>query len=278
MDIFYGTAWGRAVTGSLLCRHPISRLYGWLQQHPRSRARIDAFVAQNGIDLSEVEVPPEGFASLNDFFIRRLKPEARPVDPDPDAMISPADARLSVFPIENETHLRVKGAAMSLPQLLGGHRLDNAFMGGTCLVYRLAPCDYHRFGHVGDGVQQPVRIIDGPLHSVSPLALRHKPDVHCTNHRHWCEIECPRWGTIIQVEVGAMMVGSVVQLRPDGGPCRRGQEKGYFQFGGSTVIVLIEANRLRIDDDILEQSRKGIETLVRYGERVGCSEAGSNPA
>jgi phosphatidylserine decarboxylase len=269
MDIFYGTTWGRAITGWLLCRHPLSRLYGRLQQHPRSRAKIDAFVTLYGIDLSEVEIPPGGFASFNDFFIRRLKPQARPIDTDPSAMVSPADARLSVFPIEPDTRLTVKGASMSVSQLLGGTHLDDGFMGGTCLVYRLAPCDYHRFGHVDEGVQGPVHIIDGPLHSVSPLALRHKPDVHCTNYRHWCEVQSPHWGTILQIEVGAMMVGSVVQLQPDGGPCRRGQEKGYFQFGGSTVIVLLESNRVRMDDDIMEHSQQGIETLVRYGERVG---------
>lgn len=269
MDLFYGTHWGRAITGWLLCRHPLSKLYGRLQQHPLSRTKIENFVTQYGIDLSEVRVPPNGFSSFNDFFIRQLKPRARPIDSNPAAMTSPADARLSVFPIARDRRLTVKGASISLPQLLGGAGQDDAFLGGTCLIYRLAPCDYHRFGHVDDGTQKPIHIIEGPLHSVNPLALRHKPDVHCTNYRHWCEIETPRWGTIIQVEVGAMMVGSVVQFQPDGGPCRRGQEKGYFQFGGSTVIVLVASNRVLVDDDILENSHKGIEVLVRYGEQVG---------
>lgn len=269
MDLFYGTPWGRAITGWLLCRHPLSKLYGRLQQHPLSRTKIENFVTQYGIDLSEVRVPPNGFSSFNDFFIRQLKPRARPIDSNPAAMTSPADARLSVFPIARDRRLTVKGASISLPQLLGGAGQDDAFLGGTCLIYRLAPCDYHRFGHVDDGTQKPIHIIEGPLHSVNPLALRHKPDVHCTNYRHWCEIETPRWGTIIQVEVGAMMVGSVVQFQPDGGPCRRGQEKGYFQFGGSTVIVLVASNRVLVDDDILENSHKGIEVLVRYGEQVG---------
>ena len=276
LDIFYGTAWGRVVTGWLLCRHPLSRLYGRMQRHPRSRAKIASFVAQYGIDLSEVWVPPSGFDSFNDFFIRVHTAQARPIDPDPNAMISPADARLSVFSIEADTRLMIKGAAMSVPDLLGGARLDDLFIGGTCLVYRLAPCDYHRFGYVDDGVQGPVHTIKGPLHSVNPLALRHKPDVHCTNYRHWCVVQSPQWGTTVQVEVGAMMVGSVVQRQPHGGGCRRGQEKGYFQFGGSTVIVLLEPHRLRVDADILEKSGQGIETLVRYGERVGCLSASNS--
>ncbi len=269
MDLFYGTPWGRLVTGRLLCRPIWSKIYGRIQQHPCSRGKIAPFVDQYGINLSEVRVPRDGFASFNDFFIRQHKDGARPIDADATAMISPADARLSVLSIEADTRLSIKGASMTVPELLGGVRLDVFFDGGVCLVYRLAPCDYHRFGYVEDGVQGPVHVIEGPLHSVNPLALRHKPDVHCTNYRHWCVVECARWGTTVQVEVGAMMVGSVVQHQPAGGCCRRGQEKGYFQFGGSTVIVLVGPDRLRVDADILEKSSQGVETLVRYGERVG---------
>ncbi|MBI5550426.1 MAG: phosphatidylserine decarboxylase [Desulfobacterales bacterium] len=269
MTLFYGRPWGRAITNRLLCRHPLSRLYGAIQRSGLSRGNIAAFIAQYGIDLGEAIVPPGGFASFNDFFIRRLTPAARPVDPDPTALIAPADSRLQLFAIENHTRLTIKGASMTLPQLLGCPALDQGFEGGQCLVFRLAPCDYHRFGYVDDGRQGPVHAIDGPLHSVSPLSLRHKPDVHATNYRHWCLVQSPRLGTLIQIEVGAMMVGSIVQNLPQGGPCRRGQEKGYFQFGGSTVIVILPPGRAVIDADIAEYSSQGIETLVRYGERVG---------
>lgn len=269
MDIFYGRPWGRKITAGLLCRPFVSRLYGRIQQHPASRRNIPRFVEQYGIDLAEAQVPPAGFASFNDFFIRRLEPGARPVDPDVSALISPADSRLQVFSIEKGTRLTIKGAAMTLARLLGLSRLDHPFMGGLCLVFRLAPCDYHRFGYVDAGVQGRVRTIGGPLHSVSPLALKHKPDVHCTNYRHWCFIQSARLGTMIQVEVGAMMVGSIVQHQPLGGPCRRGGEKGYFQFGGSTVILVLEPNRVVVDPDILEHSAMGVETRVYFGERVG---------
>jgi phosphatidylserine decarboxylase len=269
MELFYGRPWGRAITNRLLCRHPLSRLYGAIQGSGLSRGNISPFIAQYGIDLKEAVVPPQGFASFNDFFIRRLTAAARPVDRDPQALIAPADSRLQVFAIENHTRLTIKGAAMTLPQLLGRSAVSGAFEGGQCLVFRLAPSDYHRFGYVEDGRQGPVHTIDGPLHSVSPLSLRHKPDVHATNHRHWCLVHGPRLGTLIQVEVGAMMVGSIVQHQPAGGPCRRGQEKGYFQFGGSTVIVILPPGRAVIDPDIAEHSSQGIETLVRYGERVG---------
>jgi phosphatidylserine decarboxylase len=269
MELFYGRPWGRAITAGLLCRHPLSRLYGAVQRSSFSRANIQPFIAQYGIDMREAVVPPNGFASFNDFFIRRLTPAARPVSSDPAALIAPADSRLQLFTIEKDTRLTIKGTAMTLGQLLGVSSLESAFNGGLCLIFRLAPCDYHRFGYMDDGIQGPVHTIDGCLHSVSPLSLRHKPDVHCTNFRQWCQVHSPRLGTLIQVEVGAMMVGSIVQHLPHGGPCRRGQEKGYFQFGGSTVIVILEPGRAVIDADISEYSAKGIETLVRYGERVG---------
>ncbi|MDA8137247.1 MAG: phosphatidylserine decarboxylase [Desulfobacteraceae bacterium] len=269
MDLFYGTAWGRTMTAWLLSRHPLSKLFGAMQQSRFSRRKIDLFTRQYGINLAEAEIPPGGFASFNDFFIRRLKPEARPVAFDAAALISPADSRLQVFTIAAETRLPIKGTALTLSQLLGQSDTATAFQGGLCLIFRLAPCDYHRFGYVDGGVQGPVQTLKGPLHSVSPLALRHRPNVHCTNFRQWCAIRTPNLGSLIQVEVGAMMVGSIVQHQPNGGYCRRGLEKGYFQFGGSTVILILEPNRVVIDADILQYSAQGIETLVRYGERVG---------
>ncbi len=269
MELFYGRPWGRAITNRLLCRHPLSKLYGAIQGSGPSRKNIAPFVRQYGIDLAEAVVPPGGFASFNDFFIRRLTPAARPVAQAADALVSPADSRLQMFTIESHSRLTIKGAAVTVPQLLGRPTLAGMFEGGLCLVFRLAPCDYHRFGYLDDGRQGPVHVIDGPLHSVNPLSLRHKPEVHATNYRHWCLVHSPRLGTHLQIEVGAMMVGSIVQHRPDGGLCRRGEEKGYFQFGGSTVIVILPPGRAVIDPDIAEYSSQGIEALVRYGERVG---------
>jgi phosphatidylserine decarboxylase len=269
MDLFYGRPWGRRITAALLCRRPLSQLYGRMQKSARSRRKIAPFADQYGIDLSEAVIPAGGFASFNDFFTRRLKPDARPPAGDPNLLISPADSRVQAFSIDSDTRLTVKGAAITVARLLNVPEFPHAFMGGICMIFRLAPPDFHRFGYMEDGIQGPVHTIGGPLHSVSPLSLRHKPDIHCTNYRQWCFIETCRLGTLIQVEVGAMMVGSIVQCRPEGGPCRRGEEKGFFQFGGSTVIAILPPGCVRIDPDILEYSDRGIETLVRYGERVG---------
>lgn len=269
MDLFYGTAWGRAIENRWLCRRTLSQLYGRLQQHPLSRRQIAPFIAQYGIDMDEAIVPVDGFRSFNDFFIRRLKPGARPVDERPERLVAPADSRLQIFTIDPDTTLSIKGTVMTLPQLLGFNRMEDGFQGGLCLSFRLAPCDYHRFGYADHGVQGPVHTIGGPLHSVSPLALRHRADILATNYRQWCFVQSRHFGTLIQVEVGAMMVGSVVQQQPHGGPCRRGREKGYFQFGGSTVILIVGPDQVIMDDDIVAYSRKGIETRVSYGEAVG---------
>lgn len=269
MDLCYGTSWGRRVEASLLCRRPVSRLYGALQNHPLSRLLIPRFARQYGIDTQEAIVPAGGFRSFNSFFSRRLKPEARRIDIRSNRIISPADSRLQLFAISADLTLTIKGLCMTLPQLLGTDRLDRAFQGGLCLCYRLAPCDYHRFAYVEQGVSTAVQTVHGPLHSVSPLAMRHKPDILATNYRQWCHIQSPVAGSLIQAEIGAMMVGSIVQHQPNGGTCLRGQEKGYFQFGGSTVVVLLERDRVIMDSDIARNSARGIETLVRYGESVG---------
>ena len=268
VNLFYGTPWGRRLTNRWLCCPLLSRLYGRLQQHPLSRIKIPAFAGQYHVDLAEIMMPPGGFSSFNDFFTRRLKPEARPVTTDPLSLAAVADSRLSVVVLEPDTLIAVKGMRWKLSQLLGTDALDARYTNGLCLCFRLAPCDYHRFGYADDGVQGPVHTCHGPLHSVNPLALRHKEDILATNFRQWCLIHSTHFGTMIQVEVGAMMVGSIVQHQPAGGALRKGTEKGYFQFGGSTVLLIMEPHRLQVDADILYYSRRGIETRVRYGEAV----------
>lgn len=269
MDLFYGTPLGRRITAQVLCWPPLSVLYGLWQKHPRSRRQIPDFVSQYRVDVSQAVIPDGGFASFNDFFIRRLKPGMRPIDSDPTHLIAPADSRLQVNTLSPDSRLAVKGMRWRLSQLLGTDAFDDEFNGGLCLCFRLAPCDYHRFGYPDDGIQGPVHTLSGRLHSVNPLAMRHKEDILATNYRQWCLVKSERFGTMIQVEVGAMIVGSIVQRRLQGGHCRRGEEKGYFQFGGSTLLLFLKPDRVVMDTDIRDYSSKGIETLVQYGEAVG---------
>jgi phosphatidylserine decarboxylase len=278
VELFYGTSWGRRLTSQWLCRPPLSRLYGHLQQHPVSRQKIYSFIRQYDIDLSETLLPRHGFETFNDFFTRRLKPGARAVTANPSCLAAVADSRLLAIALGNHSRIAVKGMRWRLSQLLGTDAYDARYNSGLCLCFRLAPCDYHRFGYPDDGVQGPVYTRCGPLHSVNPQALRHKEDILATNFRQWCLIRSTHFGTLIQVEVGAMMVGSIVQGQPNGGYTRKGAEKGYFQFGGSTVLLILEPGRVQVDADILHYSRKGIETRVRYGEAVAKAVTDPSPA
>lgn len=253
----------------LWSRIAFSRIYGWPLHQRFSTHQIQGFVSKHQIDMSEVMIPEGGFRSFNDFFIRRLKPGARPIATDPKAVIAPADSRLKVYPMRRQAIVYVKGQALTLAKLLGSNAVPDLFADGKCLQFRLAPRDYHRFGYAVDGRQGAIHTVGGRLYPVSPLALRHMPAIWGDNYRHWCFVQSASLGTVLQIEVGATVVGSIIQHQPSGGFCRRGQEKGYFQMGGSTVLLIVPPGRVDIDDDIQLYSDQGIETLVSYGEAIG---------
>jgi phosphatidylserine decarboxylase len=269
LSLFYGKSWGRLVTDQVWSTAIFSRFYGLPFYGSWSRRFIDGFIQQNNIPMDEVQVPSGGFKSFNDFFIRRLIPGARPLPKDPSALIATADSRLKIFALNNLTVLDIKGTALTLQQLVGDTLVAEQFGGGICLQFRLAPRDYHRFGYIADGVQGPVHSVGGKLYSVSPLALTYRPSIWGQNYRQWCLIETHTLGTVLEIDIGATGVGSIVQHNPGGGLCCLGAEKGYFQLGGSTVLIIVQPGRIALDDDILACSNHGIEALVRYGERIG---------
>lgn len=269
LALCYGSPWGRFMTDALLSRIVVSRFYGLALSMAWSRRCIEPFVRQNHVPMDEVEVPAGGFKSFNDFFIRRLKPGARPLPADPEALIAPADSRLKAICLNSQTVLDVKANRLTLADLVDGADAAQRFCGGICLQFRLAPCDYHRFGYVCDGMQGTIHSVPGRLYSVSPLALAFRPFIWGQNFRQWCVIESHTFGPVLEIDVGATNVGSIVQHHPGGGPCQRGAEKGYFQLGGSTVLIILPPGRIELDPDIAKYSDRGIETLVRYGEKVG---------
>jgi phosphatidylserine decarboxylase len=269
LALCYGSPWGRFMTDALWSRKFVSRFYGLAFSMAWSRRCIEPFVRQNRIPMDEVEVPEGGFRSFSDFFIRRLKPGSRPLPIDPEALIAPADSRLKAFPLNAQTVLAVKGHRLTLADLVDGADAAQTFCDGICLQFRLAPCDYHRFGYICGGVQGAIHNVPGRLYSVSPLAMASRPFIWGRNFRQWYVIESSTLGPILEIDVGATNVGSIVQHHPAGGPCRRGAEKGYFQLGGSTVLIILPPGRVELDPDIAKYSDRGIETLVRYGEKVG---------
>lgn len=256
---------GKPLVRLLLRRSLPNRIYGWLQRSPRSRARIADFVESLGIDADEAERPLDAYRSLDEFFTRKLRPGVRPIDPSPDHLVSPADGRLLAF-AEVGPELVVKSSRVSLAVLVGDRALSSRYVGGAALVLRLAPADYHRFHFPDDGIASAPRRLPGPLDSVHPIALAAgAPSFR--NKRVVTVLDSAAFGPLLLIEVGALLVGTIVQTyRP--GPVRRGDEKGYFRFGGSTVVVLAMPGRLTIDSDLLEATAAGLETLVRMGTRL----------
>lgn len=262
LQFLYGNAAGRVLL-KLAVSPTASNVYGWWNGRKKSAKKIPVFVAKNGIRMEDFE--DREYQSFNDFFTRKLRPGARCVDGDPDALISPADAKLLVYPVDEKTRVFVKGRTYALGELVAG-RLDlSDYAGGICLVYRLCMEDYHRYCFIDNGRMKKRYRIRGKLHTVSPLSKDYK--IYKENSRVVNLMATRHLGEMIQIEVGALLVGRIKnrQVRS----FVRGEEKGYFEPGGSTILQIFKPGILSMDADVLEQSEKQIETRVLYGERVG---------
>ena len=275
LRFFYENPVGRFLRSPLFGNPILSRLLGWQQDQSRSRRRIRPFVERFGIDLDEVERPLDQYPTFNTFFARRLKPGARPFFPDPDILCSPADGKALVFPALAEgIEFPVKGASVNLDSLLILAEDASPFAGGAALIVRLAPPDYHRFYIPDDGHAGVARPISGCCHSVNPIALRQIPDLFLRNRRAITWIDFTHFGPVAYVEIGAFGVASIVQTYAPG-PVTRGQEKGYFRVGGSTLVLLFAPDAVRFDEDLVRDSATGLEVQVRTGERIGTTVASS---
>jgi phosphatidylserine decarboxylase len=269
MGFMYGTKSGKLLTNLVLIKPFFSKFYGNLLKRPSSKKKIEAFIKQHNIDVSEIIAPISSFNSFNEFFIRKLKPEARPVELKPDIFISPADSRLFAYELNNETVIPVKGKKITLSELICDTQLTEKYKNGLCLVFRLAPADYHRFCFVDEGSQSTIKPIGNFFHSVNPIALDSGLPVFQGNYREYCELKTKNFGEILDIDVGALGVSKIIQHFPNGTNFKKGDEKGYFEFGGSTTILILKQGIIKLDEDIMEYSKKGIETLVKYGSPIG---------
>lgn len=274
----YGERWLRLAydspSGTIL-RHIIkrpffSRWYGRRMARPASRKLIAPFIADYGLDPAEFAESPETFSSFNDFFTRRLRPEARPVDPDPHRVVLPCDGRHLGFPNLSEIDgVFVKGQRFDLPALLGSTGLAARYSTGALVLSRLCPVDYHRYHFPAAGTPSEPRLLNGPLFSVSPIALRHNLAYLWQNKRVLTELDTKEFGTILTLEIGATNVGSIQQNFTPGQPVKKGDEKGYFAFGGSSIITLFEPGRVRLADDLIGHSAQQTELFATMGSRLG---------
>lgn len=266
---FYQSRWGFLLFSLFLNRAFICRLYGKWQDRSGSRRQIRPFVERYGLDLTEIELSVDAYPSFNAFFTRRLRPGVRAFAAEPEALCAPADGKALVYPcLGEESGLPVKGARVSPGAMLGSEEEGGRYRGGAALVVRLAPYDYHRFHFLDSGQAGPARYLGGEYHSVNPIALGRVPRVFARNRRAIAYLESEQFGCVAHVEVGAFAVGSIVQTYAPG-PVERGQEKGYFQFGGSTLVLLFERGRVEFDADLVRDSAEGVEVHVRTGSRIG---------
>ena len=244
-----------------------SRLLGWYANRSFSKGRIGRTIEELQMDMSDYVVPEGGFRCFNEFFARKLKPGARPFAAE--GLCSPADCRLLVYPaLEEGLCIPVKGAQFTVAELLADDQAAQLFKGGTLCVFRLCPSDYHRYHFPDDGQFLKSWRLPGKYHSVHPIALEQRIKVFTTNMRVVSLLELAHFGRAAFIEVGAFGVGSINQTFT-GTAFKRGDEKGFFTFGGSTIIMLFEPGRITLDDDIREHSAKGVECLVKAGEHIG---------
>lgn len=266
LGFLYETAFGRVLL-KILVRPWVSKMGGKVLSTRISCIAIRPFVRRSGICMSEYET--ETYRSYNDFFTRRIRPQCRPIDRDPMHLISPCDSKLTVYRITPDGVFTIKHTQYTVSSLLKNETLAQSYYGGICLVFRLAVDDYHRYCYVADGEKGDNVTIDGVFHTVNPIANDRFP-IYKENTREYSLLQTERFGPILMMEVGALMVGKIVNHH---GSARvsRGEEKGYFQFGGSTIVLLFRDGTVKIDPDILENSRNGIETVVKIGEKIGNS-------
>lgn len=266
----YESPVGKGLTELLLKKKLFSKLYGAYCDTSLSKKKINSFIRNFDIDMNVSSNKVNDFNSFNDFFIRSLTPEARPIPKENNTVISPGDGRLFAYEnISINKLIQVKGIHYSLSELIKDNEIAKEYEGGVCLVLRLCPTDYHRFHFVDDGVPMESNFLYGNYYSVNPVALERIPKLYCQNKREWSLFRSDNFGDIIHIEVGATCVGTIIQTYTPNKNVEKGQEKGYFKFGGSTTILLFKRNTIKIDEDILDQTNLGFECKVLMGEEIG---------
>ena len=267
----YASAVGRALM-KFLSLPLFTKLSRVIMDSRLSSAFVKDFIEKNNIDMSRYE--DKMYGSFNDFFTRRLKPECASIDMDENALVSPSDGKVSAYEITNSSMFVVKNSVYSVESLLRDKKLAQRYYGGAALIIRLSVDDYHRYCYPADGVKSHNRRIEGMFHTVNPVINRYIP-VYKENTREYCMIRTEKFGDIIQMEVGATLVGRISNHHGEGKRrVSKGEEKGCFEFGGSTIILLTEKDKVDVCRDLINNTKQGFETKVMQGEILGASACG----
>lgn len=267
LRFLYGNPLGEALVLPIAKRKFISDWYGKKMDSPSSVSRIEPFVSSLNIDMSESEKQIDEFTSFNDFFYRKLKPGARKIE---EGLVSPGDGKLLVFEKASEVNsFFVKGERFTLEQFLEDEKLAEEYQDAAMAILRLAPNDYHRYHFPYPGIPSPCHEIGKDYYSVSPISLDKKfTKVFTKNKREICRLKTAGKGEMLIIPVGATMVGSLNSTFTPESPVKKGEEMGYFAFGGSTIVLLFDSGKFTFDQDLIENTRNHFETGVRMGEKI----------
>ena len=273
LHFLYDTMLGRIILKWFILGKTYSNYNARQNEKRSSVSKIKPFIEEYKINEEEFETTD--FRSFHEFFRRRLKSEARPICPEEEAFISIADSKLRCYPIDDRAAIKIKNSIYTIAELIGvdgefnqqlDHNQIKEYQGGTCLVFRLTVDDYHHYVHFDEGEIVQKRVIPGKLHTVGPIsAKRYK--VYSENSREVSRLRTKCFGEVIQVEVGALLVGKIVNHEKT--HFQRGEEKGWFEMGGSTIVLLFQKDAVYMDQDIMKHSEMEMETKVILGEKIG---------
>ena len=270
IKMLYDTPKGKLPLEFLIKRKVFSALSGILFDTGLSTKKIMGFIEEYKIDMTKCNQSVVDFKSFNGFFTRKQNPGNQSFNSIENSLCSPGDGRMRAWEnIDINKIVQVKGSFYSLKELIKDEKLAEGYQGGSCIILRLAPVDYHRFHFIDSGTATPSIKIKGEYYSVNPTALKAIPFVFCKNKREYSILKSEHFGSILYIEVGATSVGTIIQTYKPGEKVAMGDEKGYFKFGGSTLILFLEKDRVFLDKDILEQTELGFESKVFVGDKIG---------
>lgn len=263
LNFFYNTMVGRLFL-KLIITKPFSNLVALFMNSGLSKFMIKRFINKNDINMFEYD--DRKYTSYNDFFTRRVISYKRPINASKDVLISPCDSKLIAYKITEDLTLKIKNGCYSINSLIDKDIL-NDYIGGDALVFRLSTDNYHRYCYIDGGSKGKNYKIDGVLHTVQPICLNHY-NFYNMNSREWTLLNTNNFGKVIQCEIGALCIGKIRNAH-ETHIFKKGEEKGFFEFGGSTIVLLFKKNTIKLDEDIYNNSKENIETIVKYGERIG---------
>ncbi len=263
VNFLYNNFFGRIILRLLISRKFFSKIASIYYHTKFSVKDIPEFIEKNNIDMSDYE--EKEYSSFNDFFTRKILVGKRPLPTNNDSLIAVADSKLSVYNIDENQKVNIKGIEYTVEELVDDRELARNYVGGKCLIFRLCVDDYHRFSYIEKGNLDYHKVIKGSLHTVRDTAKKFR--FYAKNQRELEVLNTTTLGKVVQIDVGAIMIGKIKNYHLE--TFERGEEKGYFYYGGSTVVVLIEKEKILIDEDITKYSNEDIEVKVKLGEKIG---------